>query len=325
MHSIKDKRIVIFGGTGFIGREVAARLIRAGAYVTVLARRPYRNKEMLVQPRLRLVQGDVRDPMAVGQALSGQDAAINLVGILDGTPRQMQALHVDWPRRLVDSGRELKRLVHVGAVNADTGSDSRYLATKGQGEEIIRGAGVPWTILSPSVVYGNGDTFFNRFALLLRLAPGVMPVIRPEARFSPVFVGDVAEAIIASLTRDDLSGKRLALGGPEEWTMRQVVEYTRSQIGVRRLLVNVPRAVAKMQARVMGLLPGRPFSLDQYHTLQVDAVAGPEDLRMIGIEPTAVDTIVPAYLGKSRKQVLYDRFRHESSGARVAPPPPPTR
>ena len=325
MHSIKDKRIVIFGGTGFIGREVAARLIRAGAYVTVLARRPYRNKEMLVQPRLRLVQGDVRDPMAVGQALSGQDAAINLVGILDGSPRQMQALHVDWPRRLVDSGRDLKRLVHVGAVNADSGSDSRYLETKGQGEEIIRGAGVPWTILSPSVVFGPGDTFFNRFALLLRLAPGIMPVIRPEARFSPVSVSDVAEAVLASLTRDELAGKRLALGGPETWTMRQVVDYARRQIGVRRLLVNLPPAAAKMQARVMGLLPGRPFSLDQYRTLQVDAVAGPEDLRGIGIEPTAVEAIVPAYLGKSRKQVLYDRFRHESSGALVPPPPPPTR
>ncbi len=325
MHSIKDKRIVIFGGTGFIGRELAARLIRGGAYVTVMARHPQRNKGLLVMPRVRMLQGDVRDATDVGQALSGQDAAVNLVGILDGAPRQMQALHVDWPRRLVDSGRDLKRLVHVGAVNADAGSDSRYLATKAQGEAAIREAGVPWTIVAPSVVFGPGDTFFNRFALLLKLAPGVMPVIRPEARFSPVFVSDVAEAIIAGLTRDDLSGKRLEVGGPEDWTMRQVVEYTRRQIGVRRLLVNVPPAMAKMQARVMGLLPGRPFSLDQYRTLQVDATAGPEGLRGLGIEPTPVDTIVPAYLGKSRKQVLYDRFRHESAGALVPPPPPPTR
>ena len=325
MHSIKDKRIVIFGGTGFIGRELTARLARAGAYVTLLSRRPYRNKGLLVLPRVRIVQGDVRDAMAVGQALSGQDAAVNLVGILDGTPRQMRALHVDWPRRLVDSGRDLERLVHVGAVNADAESDSRYLATKGQGEAIIREAGVPWTIISPSVVFGQGDTFFNRFALLLKLSPVVMPIIRPEARFSPVFVSDVAEAIMASLTRDDLSGKRLTLGGPEEWTMRQVVEYTRRQIGVRRLLVDVPPAIAKMQARVMGLLPGRPFSTDQYRTLQVDAVAAPDDLRRIGIEPAAVEAIVPVYLGKSRKQVLYDRFRHESSGAFVPPPPPPTR
>lgn len=325
MHSIKDKRIVIFGGTGFIGREVAARLIRGGAYVTVMARRPYRNKGMLVQPRLRLVQGDVRDAMDVGRALSGQDAAINLVGILDGSSRQMQALHVDWPRRLVDSGHDLKRLVHVGAVNADADSDSLYLATKGQGEGIIREAGVPWTIVSPSVVFGHGDTFFNRFALLLKLAPGIMPVIRPQARFSPVYVSDVADAIIAGLTRGDLAGKRLALGGPEVWTMRQVVAYTCRQIGVRRLLLNLPPAMAKMQARVMGMLPGRPFSLDQYRTLQVDAVAGPDDLRAIGIEPTAVEAIVPAYLGKSRRQLVYDRFRHESSGALVPPPPPQTR
>lgn len=325
MHSIKDKRIVVFGGTGFIGRELAARLAREGAYVTLLARHPYRNKGLQVLPRLRMIRGDVRDAAAVGRALAGQDAAVNLVGVLDGPSRQLQALHVDWPKRLVESGRELKRIVHISASNADAEAASRYLATKGQGEAAIRAAGVPWTILAPSVVFGRADTFFNRFALLLKLSPGVMPVIRPGARFSPVHVSDVAKAIMAALCRDEFSGKRLKLGGPETWTMREVVEYTRRQTGVRRLLLDVPPAMAKMQARVMGMVPGRPFSMDQYRTLQVDAVAEPDGLRSMGIEPTAVEAVVPAYLGFSRHQAQLDRFRHEAGGAPEITPPPPTR
>lgn len=324
MHTIKDKRIVIFGGTGFIGRELAARLARGGAYVTVMARHPQRYKGLLVLPRLRLVKGDVRDAAAVGRALSGQDAAVNLVGVLDGAPKQLQSLHVDWPRRLVDSGRDLKRLVHVSAITADPDSPSRYIATKGQGEAVIRESRVPWTILAPSVVFGPGDTFFNRFALLLRLSPGAMPVIRPDARFSPVYVSDLADAIVATLAREDLGGKRLEIGGPEVWTMRQILEYVARQIGVRRFMPDMPDLFARMQATFMGLLPGRPFSRDQYLTLQADAVATPDALRELSIEPTTVETIVPAYLGQSRRQVMYDRFRQESGGSFVPPPPPPT-
>lgn len=325
MHSIQDKRIVIFGGTGFLGRELAARLARGGAYVTLLSRHPYRRKELQVLPRLRMVQGDVRDATAVARALSGQDAAINLVGVLDGPPKQLRALHVDWPKRLVESGRELKRIVHVSASNADAEAASRYLSTKGQGEAAIRESRVPWTILAPSVIFGRYDTFFNRFALLLRLAPGVMPVVRPGARFSPVCVADVADAIVATLTRDDLAGRRVMLGGEEIWTMRGILEYTRRLLHLRRLLVNAPPAMARMQARVMGLLPGRPFSMDQYRTLQVDAVAGPEGLRELGIEPTAVEAMVPTYLGPSRYQAQLDRFRHSASGAPELTPPPATR
>jgi len=257
----------------------------------------------------------VRDAACVGQALSGQDAAINLVGVLDGPPKQMQALHVDWPKRLVDSGRELQRIVHVSAANADAEGPSRYLASKGEGEAAIRRSQVPWTIVAPSVVFGIGDTLFNKFALLLRLSPLAMPVVRPRARFSPVHVGNVAEAIVRSLVRDDTAGQRLALGGPDTWTMREMLDYTRRLIGSRRLLIDLPEPMARAQGMVMGLLPGRPFSTEQYRTLSVDAMADTAALEALGIEPTAVETVVPLYLGHDRRQLRYDRFRKEAGGA----------
>ncbi|MGH8126893.1 MAG: complex I NDUFA9 subunit family protein [Gammaproteobacteria bacterium] len=315
MYTLRDKRIVVFGGTGFIGRELITRLARAGAYVTLMARHPQRRQELGVLSRLRIIRGDVRDAACVGQALAGQHAAINLVGVLDGAPKQMRALHVDWPKRLVESGRDLERIVHVSAANADADGPSRYLTTKGEGEEAIRQAGTPWTIMAPSVIFGMGDTLFNKFSLLLRLSPGAMPVVRPQARFSPVHVGDVAEAIARALVRDDTAGRRLPLGGPEIWTMREMLDYTRRQIGVRRLLVDLPDSMARLQAVAMGLLPGRPFSTDQLRTLGVDAVADTVALHELDIEPAAVEAVVPFYLGSGRRQVKFDRFRQEAGGA----------
>ena len=313
MHTLRDKRIVVFGGTGFIGRQLTTRLAGAGAYVTVMARYPQRCQQLGVLPRVRMVRGDVRDAVGVGQVLAGQHAAINLVGVLDGSERQLQALHVDWPKRLVGSGRALERIVHLGAVNADADGPSRYLVTKGRGEAAIRESGTPWTIVAPSVVFGAGDTLFNKFALLLRLSPGVMPVVRPAARYSPVHVGDVAEAVVRALLREDTAGRRLSLGGPEIWTMREMLVYTRRQIEVRRLLIDLPESLARMQAMVMGLLPGRPFSSDQYRTLSVDGTAEPTVLRELGVEPATVDEIVPTYLGRGRLQARLDRFRQEAN------------
>lgn len=315
MYTINGKRIVVFGGTGFIGRELISRLVRGGAYVTLLARHPERHQELGVLSRLRIMRGDVRDAACVGQALSGQDAAINLVGVLDGPPKQMQALHVDWPKRLVESGRELQRIVHVSAVNADPQGPSRYIATKGQGEERIRRSQAPWTIVAPSTIFGPGDTLFNRFATLLRLIPFVMPVARPRARFTPVYVGDVAEAIVRAMVRPDCAGRRLALGGPEEWTLHNLFAYVRREIGAKRLLIDLPDPLARLEGALLGLVPGAPFSLEQFRTLCVDAVAGTEDLRELGIEPAAVDAVVPGYLGPRRRQILYDRMRRHAGGA----------
>ncbi len=314
MYSLQNKRIVVFGGTGFVGRALIPRLIRRGAYVTLFARHPERCQELGVLQRLRAVAGDVHDPEATRRALAGQNAAVNLVGVLDLPPRLMRVLHVDWPGRLAEGSEHLDRLVHISAAGADPRGPSRYFATKGEGEARIRRARAPWTILAPSAVFGPGDSLFNRFAALLKLAPLVMPVVRSHARFSPLYVGDLAEAIVRVLTREDRIGQHLALGGPEEWTMRGMVTYTARQIGVRRLLINLPDPVARLQAVFMGLLPGRPFSPDQYKSLTVDTAVPSAALRALGVEPAAVETVVPAYLGSAQRQAEFNRFRQEGVG-----------
>jgi len=320
MYTVKDKRIVLFGGTGFLGRELATRLYRRGAYVTIAARHPERCRELMVLPRVRAIQGDVRDAAFVGRALAGQDAAVNLVGLLTAPPKILRAVHVDWPARLAESGRGLQRLVHVSACNADAQGPSRYLATKGEGEERIRRSEAPWSIVAPSLVFGPGDSFFRKFATLLKLAPLAMPVVRPRTRFTPVYVGDVAEAIVRTLARPDLAGKRLALGGPEEWTMRDVLVYLRRIMGLKKFLIDLPDPLAKLQGAVMGMLPGEPFSLEQFRTLSVDACADTDALRDLKIEPEAVEGVVPLYLGDQRRQAQYDRYRHRSSGAPTPTP-----
>src|SRR5690625_918197 len=260
MYTIQDKRIAVFGGTGFIGRELVAQLAHGGAYVTVFARHPQRCQEVGVLQRVRTVAGDVNDPLAVVRALAGQAAAVNLVGVLEASPKPMRALHVDWPARLAESARDVDRIVHVGAAGADPDGPSRYLVTKGEGEAEIRQAAAPWTILAPSVVFGPGDSLFNRFATLLKLAPGMMPVVRPEARLSPVYVGDVARAIVDVMIRDESAGQRFELGGPDVWTMRDILEYTRRQLGIKRLLINQPEPLAWLEGWIRGLLPAQPVS-----------------------------------------------------------------
>ncbi|MDN5865536.1 MAG: complex I NDUFA9 subunit family protein [Gammaproteobacteria bacterium] len=319
MFSIRDKRIVVFGGTGFIGRELITRLARSGAYVTLFARHPQRCQELGVLQRVRAVTGDVRDPLAVARALAGQHVAVNLVGVLAAPPKPMRALHVDWPARLAEGGSALEHIVHVSAAGANSSGPSRYLATKHEGEARLRETAAPWTILAPSVVFGPGDTLFNRFASLLRMAPGVMPVVRAQARFSPVYVGDVAEAVIAVLTRPDYAGQRIELGGPEAWTMRGILAYTCRQLGLKRLLVDVPDPLARLQGAVMGLLPGQPFSTDQYRSLTVDTDVGDAALSALGIEPAAVEAHVPFYLGAVSRQAQFDRFRREGGGPTTTP------
>lgn len=310
MHTIKGTQIVVFGGGGFLGRVVANRLARGGAYVTVVSRHPERHRELKILPRLKLVTGDVRDPAFVGRILDGRHAAVNLVGVLGGGGRQLQALHVDWPARLAQTGAGLDRLVHVSARGADPNARSRYLVSKGGGEARIRAGAAPWTIIAPSVIFGPGDGLFDRFARLFRMVPGVVPVIKPQSRFSPVYVADVAAAIVCSLTRPELAGERLEVGGPEIWTLREIMRYTRRLIGVRRLLLNVPDGLASMQAALMGLLPGEPFSLDQLRTLGVGSVVTDNALERLGIEPTPIGAVVPYYLGDQRRQVVFDRYRH---------------
>jgi uncharacterized protein YbjT (DUF2867 family) len=197
------------------------------------------------------------------------------------------------------------RLLHMSALNADaTRGSSAYLRSKGEGEEIALAAtattpAMTVTSFRPSVIFGRGDSFFNRFAQLLELAPGVLPLACPDARFAPVWVGDVAEAMLRSITDERAAGRRYDLCGPRIFTLAELVEYTAQKTGKRLLLAHLNDKASRLQAKLFGLLPGKPFTLDNYQSMQTPSICGEHNgLLELGIHPTDIEAIVPMYLGQ---------------------------
>jgi NADH dehydrogenase len=208
----------------------------------------------------------------------------------------------------------VRRLLHMSALNADaTEGTSHYLRTKGQAEEKVRAAEeICSTIFRPSVIFGPEDSFFNRFAWLLRTFPLAFPLACPKARFAPVYVDDVAEVFIRSLKRPDTCGKRFNLCGPHSYTLEQLVTYTAHCIGARRWIIPLPDMLSRLQASVFDFVPGKPFSTDNYLSAQVDSVCAGNDFEFFGIMPASLESRVPAYLSGKVQQTRYQEFRSHS-------------
>ena len=304
--------IVMLGGTGFVGRHLAARLVAAGYRVRVPSRNRNLAREVGCVPGVELLTCNVHDPEALRRVVEGADAAINLVGILNEPGyggAGFNRAHVELTRNLVAACKQagVARLLQMSALNAGRGS-SHYLRTRGEAEQLVKQSGLVWTIFQPSVIFGRGDGLFQRFALLLRFAP-VLPLARAGARFAPVYVGDVAAAFVAALSRKDTHGQTFELYGDQVLTLKQIVEYTAQHMGLRRLVVPLPDALARLQALVFDFVPGKPFSTDNYLSLKLDSVGGVDGLHRLGIPKTPIDAIVPALLGNGGRQPLLDRSR----------------
>ena len=309
------RHISILGGTGFIGSRLVAALTRRGYRVRVPTRRRERNRHLLVIPECELVELDVFTDEALAAGLAGCDAAINLVGILNSRGRSFHDAHVALAEKVVKACRAqgVPRLLHMCALRANGAGPSEYLATKAEGEaRVLRGAGnsLSATSLRPSVVFGPGDSFFNRFATLLAMSPGFIPLACPQSKFAPVYVGDVVEAFVRCLEDESTAGRRFELAGPKVYTLRQIVEYTAEVSGLRRRVVGLGDGLSRLQAGVLGLLPSLPLSTDNYLSLQVDSVlTGPNGLETLGIVPTEVERIVPTYLGTRNRAGRNRDFR----------------
>lgn len=294
---------VVFGGTGFIGRHVVARLAQAGWRVRVGTRnsdlggfvRMYGDVGQ-VEP----VATDVRDDASVRFALQGADAAINLVGILyQSSGAKFTSIHSDGAERIarLSIEAEVPRLIHVSAIGADPESPSRYAASKGMGEQLVRTAQPDAVVLRPSVVFGEGDQFFNRFARMAELFP-MLPIVGAETKFQPVHVDDVARAIQAVLAAPTATGV-FELGGPTVYTFRELMQVMLAEIRRSRLILPVPFAFARPLGAVLGLFPNPQLTLDQVTLLEQDNVVANEanTLEDLGIAPTPVESVIGTYLG----------------------------
>lgn len=299
-------KICLLGGTGFVGKRLAARLSEAGHDVVILTRHRERERDLLVLPTVRLVQGDVYDPEFLRKQFEDRDTVINLVGILNEKGRDGRGFaraHAELPEKIVEACRQtgVTRLLHMSALHASAAAPSHYLRTKALGEDAVHRAANPdfhVTSFRPSVVFGPGDGFLNRFAGLLRLAPGVFPLACPEARFQPVYVEDVVRAFVESLDNHKTFGQRYDLCGPKGYTLREIVKYIAGVIGRRVCIIGLNDALSYLQATALEFVPGKPFSLDNYRSLKVDSVCEKGFPEVFGITPASLEQIAPTYLAR---------------------------
>jgi NADH dehydrogenase len=310
---MSKRTIAVLGGTGFIGRHVLARLVRDGHDVIALTRSRERHRDLLVLPGLRLLECDPYDALDLHQALEGCDTVINLVGILNEKGRDgagFRAAHGELTRRVVAvcNDRGIERFLHMSALRADAANGaSHYLRSKGEAEDHIRqeaGAGLLWTIFRPSVVFGRGDGFIERFRSLLRTLP-VLPLARPNARFAPVFVTDVATAVAHALDRAESAGVTYQLCGPRVYSLKELVTLIARWSGRRPKIIGLPDGLARMQAAMMDYVPGKPFSTDNFRSLTVHSICEKEapGLRALDVQPTPLEAIAPAYLAPPHRVV----------------------
>ncbi len=300
--------VTVFGGSGFIGRHLVQRLAQTGAQVRVVVRdleKAKSLKPMGAVGQIVPMRADITDPAAIARAIDGADAVVNLLGVLAETGTQrFQTIQAEAPGLIAGAAAKagVKALVHVSAIGADADSPSVYAQTKAAGEAAVKAAFPKATILRPSIVFGPEDGFFNRFAAMARNLP-LLPLIGGGlTRFQPVYVGDVADAIMAGLTRPDAAGRVFELGGPRIYTFEELLTYILHTIRVKRMLVPLPWAVAEMQAAVLELVPGKPLTRDQVALLKRDNLVGTgmPGLADLGIAPHSVEAIVPAYLSRFR-------------------------
>jgi NADH dehydrogenase len=304
---LKHRNFLIVGGAGFVGRHLVAALAARGARVTVPTRRRERAKHLIMLPTVDVVEADLRDPAALAALAAGNDAVVNLAGILHGP--DFKATHVELAQAVVNACHSagVKRLLHMSALGADPAAPSEYLRSKGVGERAVLAADdLEATVFRPSVIFGPDDQFINRFAFLSGLFP-VFALPKADARFQPVYVGDVVKAMLAALDSREAGGKRYDLCGPREYTLRELMEFVCAATGRRRLVIGLPDSLAYLQAWAMELMPVKLLSRDNLLSMRIPSVC--DCAFPFGIQPVAVEDAAPAWLAPSGPRERYPQLR----------------
>lgn len=296
-------RVTLLGGSGFVGSQLTYRLAEVFDEVVVLTRRAQRIRKLRTLANVQILEVNVHDDKALSAALEGSDTVVNLIGILNEgankSENSFSSAHLTLTEKVLGAcaAAGVKRYLHMSALKADAEEgSSEYLRSKGQAEQLVRNSppDLEWTIFQPSVIFGEHDAFFNLFAGLLKTLP-VFPLAVPEARMAPVFVGDVCESMIDSICDPGAIGATIQLAGPNDYTLRELVQYTADTAGVKRIIIGLPDWAARLQARVMEFVPGKPFSRDNYLSLQTPSVCDEGVVR----QKTSLDAVVPRYIGTS--------------------------
>ena len=304
---MKHSNFLVVGGSGFVGRHLVAALASRGARVVVPTRRRDRAKHLILLPTVEVVEADVGDSRALAQLAAGRDAVVNLAGILHGP--DFKLAHVELAQAVVNACRKagVKRLLHMSALGADPRAPSEYLRSKGIGEQAALAADdLEVTVFRPSVIFGPEDKFLNLFARLAALLP-VLALGSPEARFQPVYVGDVVKAMLASLELREAFSKRYDLCGPHECTLRELMAFVCAATGRKRLILGLPEWASYLQAWMMEFSPVPLLTRDNHYSMRVPSVC--DSAFPFGIQPVALEAAAPAWLAPSGPRERYPQLR----------------
>jgi NADH dehydrogenase len=307
------RHVTVLGGSGFVGSAIVRQLSLAGYEVKVLTRRREAAKHIILLPNVDVIECNVMDDVVLSKGIKGTDVVINLIGILHNSKKaSFTAMHAELPARLAKVCAKLgiKRLVHMSALQASQDAPSAYLKSKSEGENAVLRANknLDVTVFRPSIIFGRGDGFINLFATLVKLLPVIL-LAKPNAKFQPIYVEDVAHAFVASLDNIDTYGKAYDLGGPKVYTLRQLVAYVADTLGKKRTIIGLNNMFSYLQAFAMELLPVNLMTRDNVLSMEVDSVCVTSFPAFLGFQPVALETIVPDYLSENNPRNAYNRFR----------------
>ncbi len=308
-------KIAILGGTGFVGGHLASRLAKEKHSIRLITRQREAHRDCLVLPNTEVISANVYQQNELNAAVQGCDAVVHLVGILNENGNNGEGFkkaHVELTDKLIEAckANNIKHVLFMSALNADMPNPpSFYLKSKAEALRKIHGSGLNVTSFKPSVIFGEDDSFFNRFAQLLGLMPFIFPLACPNSRLAPVWIDDVVTAMAKTLLNKAHYGKSYSLCGPKVYTLQQIVETTARMMGVKRRIIALSNSMSLKQAQFMDKLPVKLFSTDNYKSLQIDSVCRENDFAELGIEPHSVEAIMPRYFAQPTPRAAYHKYR----------------